>query len=402
MRASKKTDLEDVRAHWSACFNCASCYYHGPIIPHNWLELPPPEWSPPSRKCPSFEYFKFRAYSAAGRGNLATLVFGDGRFPVDDDLIKIAYTCTACGMCSEICQLFQPLTTILALREELVQRGATLPGPLKKMHANIEKFNNVFGPKGPPAGDIEGVPVTGTNLLYTGCTARYKLPRLARASFRILKAAGLDVACLGKNEICCGSVAGHAGNTALLEDQALRNVEALKRAGATRVIAICAGCYKTLKIDYPSIVGRLPFEVVHVSEVLAGLMTEGRITPVSPIGERVTYHDPCFLGRHCGVYDEPREILARIPGIELVEMPRNRRWSYCCGGGAQVTTACFPAFATSVTKERLAEGAQVADTIVTGCTSCFSNMDKVARKERMALKVCDISVLVAESMGVEI
>jgi hypothetical protein len=92
-----KKNLKDFKESWTLCIQCAACYYRGPVIPHNWLELPPPEWSSPLHKCPSFEYFKFRAYTAVGRGNLATLVFDDDRFPVTDDLMKIVYTCTSCG-----------------------------------------------------------------------------------------------------------------------------------------------------------------------------------------------------------------------------------------------------------------------------------------------------------------
>ena len=157
MKKLKKTNLKDFQENWTLCLQCGACYYHGPIIPHNWLELPPPEWSSPLRKCPSFEYFKFKAYTAAGRGNLATLVFDDKHFPITDDLIKIVYTCTSCGMCSEICQRWRPLTAIWALREELVQRGAPLPEPLGKIDANIEKFNNMFGAKKPPKA-LKGIP----------------------------------------------------------------------------------------------------------------------------------------------------------------------------------------------------------------------------------------------------
>jgi heterodisulfide reductase subunit D len=399
MRPLRKTNLQEIREHASLCFNCASCYYHGPLVPHNWLELPPPEWSPPFHKCPSYEYFRFRAYSAVGRGNLASLIFENDQYPISDDLLKIVYTCTSCGMCSEICQLFQPLKTIWALREELVRRGVRLPEPLEKMHVNMEKYNNVFGPEETP-GTLDGIPTAGEDIYFAGCNVRFKVPELARAGLRVLQAAGLDIAYLGENEVCCGSLAGHDGHTQLLEDRAVRNIETLIKAGAKRVITVCAGCYKTLKIDYPLIAGPLPFEVVHISELLARLINENKLRFRSAIRKKVTYHDPCFLGRHCKVYDEPRRVLKSIPGIELVEMERNRRWSYCCGGGAKITMSCYPEFATAVTRERLQEGKRVAETIVTGCTSCYSNLSKVAKKEGLDVNVGDISVLVAEAMGI--
>jgi heterodisulfide reductase subunit D len=398
MKELKKTNLKDFKESWTLCGHCAACYYRGPIVPHNWRELPPPEWSSPLHKCPSFEYFKFRAYTALGRGNLAAAVFDDDQFPITNDLIKIIYTCTSCGMCSEVCPVFQPLTAIWALREELVRRGARRPKPLEKIDAKIEKFNNIFGAKRLPK-TLKGIPATGEDMYFAGCTARFQKPKVVKATVEVLKAAGMDIAYLGEEEKCCGFVSGHDGNTHLLEEKAVQNIEALKKAGAKRVIVSCAHCYKTLKIDYPLIVGELPFEVVHVSELLAKLIREKKIKFTKEIKRKVTYHDPCFLGRSCKVYDEPRKVLESIPGIELVEMERNRRWSYCCGSGAKITSSCYPEFTAAVTNERLVEGKKVADTMVTACTTGFAHMDKVAKEEGIELEIYDLPILVREAMG---
>jgi heterodisulfide reductase subunit D len=397
----KKTNLKDFKEGWTLCGHCAGCYYRGPIVPHNWRELPPPEWSSPLHRCPSFEYFKFRAYTAFGIGNLAAVVFDDGQFPITDDLIKIVYACTSCGMCSEVCPVFQPLTAIWALREELVRRGAQLPEPLDNIHANIEKYNNIFGARRLPK-TRGGIPTKGENIYFAGCDVRFSQPKVVETMVEILRAAGMDIAYLGDEERCCGFVAGHDGNTWLLEQQAAQNVEALKKAGAKRVIVSCADCYKTLKIDYPLIVGELPFEVIHASELFAKLIDEKKIRFAQEIRKEVTYHDPCFLGRHCKVYDEPRKVLESIPGIKLIEMERNRRWSYCCGSGAKITSNCYPEFSAAITKERLLEGKQAADTIVTACTSCVSTMNKAVKKQGMELEVCDLSILVAEAMGIKL
>jgi heterodisulfide reductase subunit D len=145
--------------------------------------------------------------------------------------------------------------------------------------------------------------------------------------------------------------------------------------------------------------GKLPFEVIHITELLAQLIDEKKIAFSENMNKEITYHDPCFLGRHCKVYDEPRKILESIPGIRLVEMERNRRWSYCCGGGVKIPSSCYPEYAASITKNRLIEGMQAANTIVTGCTSCFSNMSKVVKGEGMEVEICDITVLTAKAMG---
>jgi Fe-S oxidoreductase len=401
MKELKKTNLEDFKESWSLCAQCAACYYRGPIVPHNWRELPPPEWSSPVHRCPSFEYYKFRAYTAVGIGNLAVMAFDDKKFPLTDDLIKIVYSCTSCGICAEICQVFQPLMAVWALREELVRRGAKLPDPLDRIHAGIERYNNIYGAKRLPAIDID-IPSTGETVYFAGCDVRYTKPVVIKAVSKILNMAGMDIAYMGEEEKCCGFIAGHDGNTWLLEEQAARNIEGLKKAGAKRVIISCADCYKTLKIDYPLIYGKLPFEVLHVSEVFAGLIDKKKIQFTREIGKTVTYHDPCFLGRHCKIYDEPRKVLESIPGITLVEMERNRKWSYCCGSGAKITSNCYPEFSAAVAQERVLEGKKAAHTIVTACTTCVSTMKKAAKKQDIDVEVCDISILVAEAMGIEL
>lgn len=400
MRECKKTNLKEFKARWTLCVNCAACYYHGPIIPHNWFELPPPEWSAPLKKCPSYEYFKFRAYTAVGRGTLATLVFDNNQFPITDDLIKIVYTCTSCGMCSEICAAYKPLTAIWALREELVQRGVSLPKPLENIEATIKQYKNIFGARKAPT-TLKGLPTKGEDIYFAGCVARFREPRIAKATVEVLKAAGLDIAHLGDAEKCCGFIPGHDGDTQLLEEIAAQNVEALDKAGAKRVIVSCSHCYKALRTDYQLIFGDLPFEVIHIAELFAKLIDEKRIDFRQEINKRITYHDPCFLGRQFKVYDEPRKVLVSIPGIELAEMERNKRWSYCCGSGAKITSLCYPEFTAATTKERLMEGQIAADTIVTACTTCFSHMDRYVQKEGLGLEIIDFPIMVAKAMGIK-
>jgi heterodisulfide reductase subunit D len=401
MKEMKKTNLSNFRDYWTLCSDqCGSCYVHGPFVPHNYIELPPAEWSPPFKKCPSFEYFKFKAYTALGRGNLAGLIFDDKHFPITDELIKIVYTCTSCGMCSEICRKTQPLTAIWALREELVRRGVQLPEPLPRIEANIEKYHNMFGAQRAPKITDE-FPSRGVNIYFAGCQARFQHPEVVRASLGILKAAGMETAYLGDKEGCCGFIPGHDGNTQLLEERAEQNVEALKSTGAKRVIVSCAHCYKTLKIDYPLIFGDLPFEVVSMAEQLAQLIDEKKIEFKNEIKQTITYHDPCFLGRHGNIYNEPRKVLNSIPGIKLTEMKRSGMWSYCCGSGAKITANCYPEFTAVTTRERLIEGKETADTLVTACTTCFAHMDKTVKKEGLDMRIIDLPVMVAEAMGIK-
>jgi len=400
MKEFKRTFLKDFLNTWSICgTECGACYYHGPIIPHNWLELPPHDWAPPSRKCPSFEYFKFKAYSGVGRGDLASIVHDDKNYPITDDLMEVIYTCTGCGMCSEICYKLRPLTAIFAIREELLERGGRLPEPLARIDARVDKVGNMFGATG-PVKISEGIPAMGEDLYFAGCIARFQRPEVVEATVKVLRAAGIDVAHLGNDERCCGLIPGHDGNTPIFERMAAQNIDAFRKAGAKRVIVSCAHCYKTLRVDYRLVGGDLPFEVVHIAELLSKLIDEKRIRLTEVVKKRITYHDPCFLGRYCHIFDEPRKVLGSIPGLELVEMERYGKWSYCCGSGTKITSACYPEFTAAVTKERLEEGKQAAETVVTACNTCYNHMDRAARQERMGLEIIDLPILVAKAMGI--
>jgi heterodisulfide reductase subunit D len=398
----KRTFLREFLDTWSICgTECGACFYRGPIVPHNWLVLPPHEWAPPLEKCPSYEFFKFKAYSGVGRGDLASIVHDDPDFVVTDDLMQVIYTCTGCGMCSEICYKLRPLSAIFAIREELVERGGRLPDPLPRLDANVDESGNRFG-TARPLHPIEGLPREGEDLYFAGCVARYQRPESVRATSAILQCAGIDIAYLNEEETCCGLIPGHDGSTRILEKQAARNIEAFARAGAKRVIVSCAHCYKTLKVDYALIAGELPFEVVHVAELFFALVAEKRIVFNRPVERKLTYHDPCHLGRYFHVIDEPREVLRSIPGVELVEMEPHGKWAHCCGSGTKITSACYPEFTAAVTDKRLEEGRQAAATVVTACTTCYQHMGAAARAQEDALEVLDLPLLVAEAMGLAV
>jgi heterodisulfide reductase subunit D len=402
MKEVKRTFYEEFLDTWTLCSTeCGACFYHGPIIPHNFVELPPPEWSPPSEKCPSYEYFKFRAYTAVGRGDMAANINDDEAYPIDDELMKVLYTCTGCGMCSEICYKLRPLTANLAIREVLVKRGAKLPDPLPKMDAAVEKMDNIFGATRPPKG-IEGLPLAGEDLYFAGCVARYQRPESIKATTAILRKAGIEVGYLADHERCCGFVPSNDGNTAILEKKVAQNIEAFQKAGAKRVIVSCAHCYKTLKVDYRLVAGELPFEVVHVAELFSKLIDEKSITFTRPVTGKITYHDPCFLGRYCYVLEEPRKVLRSIPGVELAEMEPHGKWSHCCGSGMKITSACYPDFSAAMTRKRLEQGRQAATNIVTACTTCYQHMKRSASELGMDLDVFDLPLIVADAMGINL
>jgi heterodisulfide reductase subunit D len=332
---------------------------------------------------------------------LATLVFKED-YPISDDLIDIQYTCTACGTCNEICQTYRPLYPIRAFREEIAERGLDLmPHPLPEMNAVMAENHNIFGKKS-TAGKLEGLPDEGEDVYFAGCYSTYRFPKTARSSVELLKAVGINPAYLGEEEWCCGFVAHWMGDRKLARKMIEHNVEAMKKAGARRVIVSCAHGYNAWKNDYPRYVGELPFRVVHLVEVLAEAAEQDKMDFGKEIKRKMTYHDPCFLGRHGRVYDQPRTVLQAIPGLELAEMERYGKWAYCCGAGAKITLNCYPDFAAQVGIERLREAADVADALVTACPVCYDHLKRTAKNEGVDVEVHDLPLLVAEAMGIKV
>ena len=179
----------------------------------------------------------------------------------------------------------------------------------------------------------------------------------------------------------------------------MHNVEALKAAGVKRVITSCAGCFHALKSEYPEVIGELPFEVVHSSEVIAQLISDGKIKLDTEITKTVTYHDPCHLGRHEQVYDAPRAAISAIKGVNFVEMPRNKANAWCCGGGSVVSTV-FPDLTSEIAADRVDEVKKTeAQILVSACPSCESILGTGARKAK--IEVVDLAVIVARAMGLK-
>jgi heterodisulfide reductase subunit D len=175
-------------------------------------------------------------------------------------------------------------------------------------------------------------------------------------------------------------------------------VSAIKASGAKLVITSCPGCYSTLKSEYPQIVEDIPFEVKHISEIIAELIDENKISFKLKINEKVTYHDPCHLGRYEGVYEEPRKILYAIKGIEFVEMLRNKQNAFCCGGGTDLPLI-NPKLSLSIAKLRVNEAREAwAEAIVTSCPQCVKTLSLAAKTAQ--IKIFNLPILVVNAMGI--
>ncbi|MDR3253994.1 MAG: (Fe-S)-binding protein [Synergistaceae bacterium] len=393
-----KWTLDDYKSWLDICINCGACIGRGPICPHNNNSLPPDEWQSPDRKCPSLEYYHFTSHSAKGRLlNTGAVFRGDAE--ISDDMINQMYSCSTCGVCNEICKIYEPMNIILAMRQEIAEEGKALPEPLPELLGNMKEKHNLFGLE-ERAKALPELPAKGKDLYFSGCYTSYLLPKIACANARILQAGGLDLCHFGEEERCCGEVANQAGDQKLFKEMARHNVDSALEAGVERVICSCAHCCKTWKEAYPKALREeLPFKVYHVTEVLAELITEGKIKPERPVKKTVTFHDPCFLRSSANA--APRTVLAAIPKLEIKEMPRHGRWSYCCGTGGKIALNCYPDFAAAIGSERLTEAKETADEVVTACPVCFNQMRYVAEADSVEIKVEDVSVLLAQSLGID-
>ncbi|MFC2024779.1 (Fe-S)-binding protein, partial [Chloroflexota bacterium] len=316
------------------------------------------------------------------------------------DLQKVAYSCTTCGYCDAVCPL-GPTEAFVALREDMVDRGVDPPEANKKVDENVRIKHNFMGAHPEARAKwAEGLnlPKNGDVMYFAGCYASYRQPDTAKAVVKLLEKVGINVAHLGNDEWCCGVPPLWNGERSIAVDMMNHNFESIKKSGAKTVVISCAECYRMLRTNYPEVVGKLPFEVLHVSEFLAQLVDKGKLK-FNKLEGKITYHDPCFLGRHSGVYDAPREVLRSIPGIDLVEMDRHRQWASCCGSGAGVVATAYPELTKHCSAKRILEAKQVADTVVTACPRCVETLKAANKHAGLNVNIYDLPVFVATALS---
>src|SRR5690242_17484991 len=323
------------------------------------------------------------------------------------------WACTSCKACDEICPVnIEILDKILDMRRYLSLMESDFPVELGNTYRSMENSSNVYGmnqgERGDWAASIEGVDIVDGSspfeheyLYWVGCAGSFddRNKKTSRAVARLLQRAGIDFAILGPSELCTGDPARRSGNEYIYQMLAMQNVETLNGLGVQKVIAQCPHCFNTLKNEYPQLGG--DYEVVHHSQFLMELIDSGRLDleEVS-LEERVTYHDSCYLGRHNDVYLTPRNVIASIGGIEVVEMPRNGTRGFCCGaGGARMWMEERVGKKVNVerTEEALSTG---ASRIAVACPFCYVMMDDgVKEKHRDEdVKVQDISEVLLEAV----
>jgi len=308
--------------------------------------------------------------------------------------------CTNCGVCSEMCPVKIDTPKLMRGARKRALRAGCLPTEEQRVTlANIVKHGNPWDePRENRARWAEDLrlPKKGKTLYFAGCFPSMRAPEVAKATVEVLKAGGVSVAYLGRLESCCGSPALKMGDEDLFMKLADRNSKEMKRAGVRKIITSCAGCYNMLS-SYKDYIPGFDIEVEHVTSTLSRLVEAGKIK-FGPWDAEVTYHDPCDLGRHRGIYEEPRSVLRAIPGLRIVEMPSNRSLSVCCGAGAGVKRA-YPDLAEAIASKRIEEAVGTgAQYLVTACAFCEQNFVDALRSYPRNIRILDLVVLARDHM----
>jgi Fe-S oxidoreductase len=364
------------------------------------------------------------AGSDEAREQLSDLVKAEAERPlVGDEKVHgvihpdVLWSCTNCGACVQECPVdIEHIDHITDMRRHQVLIESAFPAEASTMLKNLENKGDPWGMgesrrldwaegldfevpvvDGPIGDDVQ-------YLFWVGCAGALedRARKTTRAIAELLHTAGVSFAVLGPAETCTGDPARRMGNEFVFSMLAQQNIETLNEAGARTIVASCPHCFNTIANEYPQLGGS--YEVIHHTQLLARLVEEGKLTPVNPVNEKITYHDPCFLGRHNKVFTPPREIMEKVPGVRAQEMHRCKNRGFCCGaGGARMWME--ERIGKRINTERIEEALGTnPDTISTGCPYCMVMLgDAVSAKKssgeaKETLEVIDVAQVLARSV----
>jgi len=409
------TEPEEGKYSYERCTHCGYCRHVCKVYNTSWSET---------------DY-------AGGRNRIIkALDRKDIKFD-KDEIIPSVFRCMLCGNCKVVCPVgVDTLEVFQNFRKAVVKRGA-MPGKLKVLKGSIMENNNPFLEKhadrfnwcdsceegerayerAKKRVDIKVKKEIPYKVGYfVGCTSSYRNKELVSSTSKVLEKLGIEFVVFPE-ERCCGSVLFRTG----LEDEAIElvkhNYQMIRDSGVTDVVFSCSGCFSTFTLEYSKFANNnLGFNLYHITQYALKIAKEKNLkirytkrTKEDPL--LITYHDPCHLGRYCGVYEEPRELIRRIEGVKLFEMKHNRDMSWCCGAGGGVK-ALYGDIAVEVGRDRLAETRTcmvkiredrlkeavetTAEVLVSSCVFCKNNLFQVANEDDSPIKVTDISQLLAD------
>jgi Fe-S oxidoreductase len=319
-----------------------------------------------------------------------------------------AWICVTCRACVQSCPRGVEIIDVMrAIRRAIVSLGiGVIPDALRITAKNIAGVGNPLGEEPTKRNDwakdleVKKFDPDAEVLFFPCCYPAYDpdVKTVARSTAVILDRLGINFGIMGTEVRCCGEAIRKAGSEDIFQSVARNNIDAFSSQGVKTIVVSSPHCYHTFKNEYPALGGK--FDVIHITQYLASLVDQGRLKFSKEIKKKIIYSDPCYLGRHNSVYDEPRKVLESIPGVELIEFPDSREQGLCCGGGGSriwVETVKGERFSDMRVEQALKKG---ADIIALACPYCFLNYrDSVlSMGQAEAIQVKDIVELVAEAM----
>jgi len=346
--------------------------------------------------CPVKTVLGFEAYDARGR-ILVLKNLLNNKLKIDGSIVKWAYSCTGCASCSETCLAIEGgINTPLlmeSLRIDLVRQGKVLEKH-EKILLSIKKNANPYEEPVESRFDFlkeKKIARDSDTVLYIGCTLAYRQPDIALASIQLLENLGVEFSLL-QDETCCGSILKRYGREKEFKALAESNIKKLMDKKVKKVIFPCAGCYRTYKKDYAEL-NNTSIQFYHLTEFLDQYLKDNSHGFKMPKHVKITFHDPCHLGRHCGVYESPRTLIKNIQNSTFVEFNALRNYSHCCGAGGGVKSS-EPDLAVKMAKNRLQEANEKSiEMLVSACPFCEKNLKDGLDEEFDGLRVLDISEL---------
>jgi Fe-S oxidoreductase len=375
------------------CFRCGYCKFTSDYTDFN---------------CPAYRKFRFETYSPGGRMWLIRAWLND-EIKNSDRFQEILFSCATCANCVEHCifTFNEDLVNIfISAREELISDGI-IPPPVRDYLKNITISGNPYKEPASERGKwAEGTPVETYKdqeyLLYIGCVGAYdeRAKKIARAVGTLLVKAGVSIGILGDKENCDGNEVKALGEAGLFQFLAEQNIALFRDLGIKKIITLDPHAFNAFKKDYPGLGGE--FQVYHYTQIIAPLIQSGKI-PLKKCERKVTYHDPCYLGRHNGEYSAPRKVLGAIPGLELIEMDQNRENAFCCGGGGgNFFTDILGGGEDSPSRVRVRKALDTgAEMIAVACPQCAKMLDDAIKIEQLEdkLEVLDVAEMVTRYLS---
>jgi len=397
-------ELEKVRRYIYNCRKCGVC--------SGKVTSKVPYVCPVKESTAGFDHFSSRGKTVIAQGLL------EGAISPSAELAEVIYSCTLCGNCMTQCgsinqdtgeALVDTTKIVEAMRADFLQNHPKWIDPAyRSILSSTRQYNNPWGlPRTAKEKWAKKMKIKNAQkepspvLLFVGCTmaSSQELSSRPRKAAEIMSTANVDFAILGKDEPCCGSVQKRIGDVPLAREMMEENINLFNSLGCEVIVTLCAGCANMLKNDYRESKEKLKPRVLHIVEFLPKLIQERKLQLREKHSLKATYHDPCHIGRHMGIYDQPRAILNALPGVDLIERYATKENTICCGAGGGMRIFESGSLAEKIGHAALKSAMQVgAKALVTACPFCEMNLDAASRSLNNQIPVYDIIDMVYEAL----